>query len=62
MTHFDSAFQGTPVFVEEGQYKEVESLGLPEISKSIRLVKDDMDSPELYLASSTNYKGEETLI
>ena len=50
-------FQGLPSFIEEGRYKEIETFNILENPKSVRLVKDDMGSPELYLASSTNYEG-----
>ena len=50
-------FQGLPVFIEEGRYKDIETFNIPTSPQSIRLVKDDMGSPELYLASSTNYQG-----
>ena len=46
-----------PVFIEEGRYKEIETFNIPTCPQSIRLVKEDMGSPELYLASSTNYEG-----
>ena len=49
--------QGLPVFIEEGRYKEIETFNIPTCPQSIRLVKEDMGSPELYLASSTNYEG-----
>ena len=49
--------QGLPVFIEEGRYKEIETFNIPACPQSIRLVKEDMGSPELYLASSTNYEG-----
>ena len=45
------------MFIEEGRYKDIETFNIPTSPKSIRLVKDDMGSPELYLASSTNYEG-----
>jgi hypothetical protein len=45
------------VFIEEGRYKDIETFNIPTSPKSIRLVKDDMGSPELYLASSTNFEG-----
>jgi hypothetical protein len=50
-------FQGIPVFVEEGRYSEIETFNIPPNPKSIKIIKDDMASPELYLASSTNYEG-----
>ena len=45
------------MFLEEGRYSEIETFKIPEQPKSVRLVKDDMASPELFLASSTNYEG-----
>ena len=45
------------MFIEEGRYKDIETFSIPESPKSIRLVKDDMGSPELALHSSTNYEG-----
>ena len=45
------------MFIEEGRYKDIETFNIPTSPKSIRLVKDDMGSPELYLASSTNFEG-----
>lgn len=53
----DELLKGLPVFIEEGRYKDIETFNIPTSPKSIRLVKDDMGSPELYLASSTNFEG-----
>ena len=54
----EEGMKGLPIFVEEGRYPKLETFGIPESPKSIRLVKDDMGSPELYLASSTNYEAQ----
>lgn len=54
---FSFFFQGLPTFLEEGRYEEIDSFNVPASPLSIKLIKDDMGSPELYLASSTNYKG-----
>ena len=59
-TYFCQIFQGIPLFLEEGRYSEIETFKIPSEPKSIRLVKDDMGSPELFLASSTNYEGKQT--
>ena len=50
-------FQGVPVFLEEGDYKETETFNIIEYPKSIKVVKEDMGTPELFLASSSNYEG-----
>ena len=50
-------FQGVPVFLEEGDYQEIQTFNILEYPKSIKLVKEDMGTPELFLASSTNYEG-----
>ena len=52
-----SWLQGVPVFLEEGDYKEIETFNIIEYPKSIKVVKEDMGTPELFLASSTNYEG-----
>ena len=51
------SFQGVPVFLEEGDYQEIQTFNILEYPKSIKLVKEDMGTPELFLASSTNYEG-----
>ena len=50
-------FKGVPVFLEEGDYSEIETFNILEYPKSIKVVKEDMGTPELFLASSTNYEG-----
>ena len=48
------------MFLEEGDYQEIQTFNILEYPKSIKLVKEDMGTPELFLASSTNYEGTKT--
>ena len=43
--------------MEEGRYGEIETFSVPSQPKTLRLIKEDMASPELFLGSSTNYTG-----
>lgn len=54
----EESMKGVPVFLEEGRYSETESFEIPTCPTSLKFVQDDMNSPELYLASSTNFCDE----